>query len=162
MSNTKYITEYRERKKNGTFVDQRVKNTNFIDHCLNCNAILGKRARRNKPRKFCGNNKCQHDYARKQAIDLKIAGTSSTKRFLSDTRGYKCEECGISEWNNKPIVLDLDHINGNCNDNCLENVRLLCPNCHSQTNTFKIRNRGNGRKKVGIDPKPFYPRLSNL
>ena len=48
----------------------------------------------------------------------------------------KCEICGINEWMNKPIVIQLDHINGDNIDNRVENLRLLCPNCHSQTETF--------------------------
>lgn len=52
----------------------------------------------------------------------------------------QCEECGISEWNNKPIMIELDHINGNRTDHRLENLRMLCPNCHSQTNTFRAKN----------------------
>ena len=54
---------------------------------------------------------------------------------------YKCAECPIiSTHNNKPIVLQLDHINGISDDNRLENLRWLCPNCHSQTETFAGRN----------------------
>jgi Zn finger protein HypA/HybF involved in hydrogenase expression len=53
---------------------------------------------------------------------------------------YKCEECGISEWNGKRIGLELDHVSGVRSDNSLENLRLLCPNCHSQTHTFRGRN----------------------
>ena len=50
---------------------------------------------------------------------------------------YKCVECGnIGEWNGKPISLQLDHINGIHDDNRLENLRFLCPNCHSQTETY--------------------------
>ena len=49
---------------------------------------------------------------------------------------YKCSICGISEWQGKPITLQLDHINGNNRDNRIENLRILCPNCHSQTETF--------------------------
>jgi Zn finger protein HypA/HybF involved in hydrogenase expression len=50
---------------------------------------------------------------------------------------YKCNECGINDtWNNKKLKLQLDHINGINNDNRLENLRFLCPNCHSQTETF--------------------------
>jgi predicted RNA-binding Zn-ribbon protein involved in translation (DUF1610 family) len=54
---------------------------------------------------------------------------------------YKCNICGIDEWNNAPIVLEIDHINGDKYDNRLENLRFLCPNCHSQTKTFRNRSR---------------------
>lgn len=59
----------------------------------------------------------------------------------------KCEECGINEWNGKKIVCELDHINGNNIDNRIENLKILCPNCHSQTPNFR------GRNKVSIKPK---------
>ena len=50
---------------------------------------------------------------------------------------YKCAICGnVGEWNGKPLTLQLDHINGIHTDNRIENLRLLCPNCHSQTETF--------------------------
>lgn len=52
----------------------------------------------------------------------------------------KCLCCGITEWNTKPITLQLDHINGNSSDHRLENLRLLCPNCHSQTDTWCGKN----------------------
>lgn len=52
----------------------------------------------------------------------------------------RCSECGLAdEWNDKPITLQLDHINGKNSDNRLENLRLLCPNCHSQTPTYSGR-----------------------
>lgn len=53
---------------------------------------------------------------------------------------YKCAWCDLeSIWNNKSITLQLDHINGINNDNRLENLRFLCPNCHSQTENFAGR-----------------------
>lgn len=52
-----------------------------------------------------------------------------------------CTECGINTWRGKPLSLELDHINGDKHDNRLENLRLLCPNCHSQTATYAGRNK---------------------
>jgi len=49
---------------------------------------------------------------------------------------YKCSICGINTWLNKPLTLQLDHINGDNRDNRIEILRLLCPNCHSQTDNF--------------------------
>lgn len=68
------------------------------------------------------------------------------KYYLTKVK-YQCAICSISEWDNKPITLELDHCNGNNKDNRFENLRLLCPNCHSQTTTYKNKN-GNGTRKV--------------
>jgi HNH endonuclease len=51
-----------------------------------------------------------------------------------------CDECGISEWRGKRISIQIDHINGIPDDHRLENLRMLCPNCHSQTETFAAKN----------------------
>jgi len=54
---------------------------------------------------------------------------------------HKCEECGIVEWRGQLTPIELDHINGNHHDNRLENLRLLCPNCHAQTPTYRRKNK---------------------
>lgn len=75
-----------------------------------------------------------------------LAGKGPIKKLFLSKVKYCCSECGLSEWNNKAITLDLDHINGNHIDNRIENLRLLCPNCHSQTSTYK--NKGSKIKRV--------------
>lgn len=63
---------------------------------------------------------------------------------------YKCAICGITKWNDKTLSLELDHINGINNDNKLENLRFLCPNCHSQTTTYGSRNQQRNESKYDI------------
>ena len=55
----------------------------------------------------------------------------------------QCEECGIEQWNNKSLKMELHHINGDRTDHQLENLKLLCPNCHSQTDNFRAKNKSN-------------------
>lgn len=59
-----------------------------------------------------------------------------------------CSICKIEEWLGKPLVVQIDHINGIHNDNRLENLRWLCPNCHSQTETWCSRNKSRGKKEI--------------
>jgi hypothetical protein len=61
---------------------------------------------------------------------------------------YRCEICGIAEWNGQSINLELDHIDGNNSNNDICNLRLLCPNCHSQTENFRGRNQNTGKIKI--------------
>lgn len=63
---------------------------------------------------------------------------------------YKCAICGTVEWQGKTLSLELDHINGINNDNRLENLRFLCPNCHSQTTTYGSRNQQRNESRYEI------------
>lgn len=63
---------------------------------------------------------------------------------------YQCAICGAVEWQGKTLSLELDHINGINNDNRLENLRFLCPNCHSQTTTYGSRNQQRNESKYEI------------
>ena len=109
--------------------------------CLFCQKIM-----RNP--KYC-NHRCQKDHQwqlKKEKIEKENKlFTRSDKRYLIETRGNKCEICGITNWQNKKLVMIKDHINGNSEDNSLDNLRLICPNCDSQTFTYKNKNIGNGR-----------------
>ena len=79
-------------------------------------------------------------------------------RLLSATLlRNECYECGLVTWRDKPLALELDHTNGNKRDNRLENLRMLCPNCHSQTSTYAGRNKGMRPPTPKISPSRFEP-----
>ena len=63
-------------------------------------------------------------------------------------RRGKCECCGLTEWLGEPINLEIHHIDGNHNNNELENIQLLCPNCHSYTDNYCGKNINTGKIKV--------------
>ncbi|MGH8630482.1 MAG: HNH endonuclease signature motif containing protein, partial [Burkholderiales bacterium] len=65
------------------------------------------------------------------------------KRYLLEQKILQamCSECGLASWRGKPIPLELDHRNGDSRDNELGNLRLLCPNCHALTPTYRGKNR---------------------
>lgn len=68
-----------------------------------------------------------------------------------------CYECGMTQWRGKPIAFNLHHINGDGKDNRSENLTLLCPNCHSQTENFAGRNRLSSAKKQSTPhPKELF------
>ena len=102
---------------------------------------------------FCSNT-CQGQAQFKQTIERFKLGAvterSTLRKVLTEVKGYTCEDCGISEHNNKPITLQVDHIDGNAGNNMPTNLRLICPNCHSQTKSYGGGNKGSGRKARGI------------
>lgn len=88
---------------------------------------------------YCS-NACQGEFKVKQRF---IDGTTwkhSMRLYMIKLRCNKCECCGLEEWNNQTIVMNIDHINGKRTDNRMDNLRILCPNCHSQTETVAYRN----------------------
>lgn len=121
------------------------KNNNPKPKCLVCENEINKNSK-----KYCSLD-CQQIFQYNQRLENWISGKSTPsartffKKYLTETHGYKCSCCGISEWNKKPIVLEIDHIDGNPENNEPDNLRLICPNCHSQTETYKGKNAGNGR-----------------
>lgn len=70
------------------------------------------------------------------------------KLLINRLKENKCEICGITTWQEKPIVIQLHHINGNPTDNRIENLQMLCPNCHSQTENYARKESINKPKNV--------------
>lgn len=127
---------------------KKIKKTKAETHCLNCNKQL-----EDKQHKYCSNT-CQHEY---QTSDIykKIENGDITldyrhyKKYLIEKYGEKCMKCGWEERNPSTgnVPIELEHIDGNSENNNLSNLELLCPNCHSLTPTYKALNKGNGRHK---------------
>ena len=116
--------------------------------CLNCKCDIIKSDGRSKSVKYCS-LKCQAVYQMNLRVDSGRASTNTLKRYLIHNHGNKCMECEWAEVNptTGKVPIELEHIDGNSENNSLENLKLLCPNCHSLTPTYKALNKGNGRHK---------------
>lgn len=76
--------------------------------------------------------------------DTNRNGTITLKRLISHGyKEWKCQKCGLTEWLNEKIPLQVHHINGDHYDNRLENLELLCPNCHAKTDNFCTKKQTN-------------------
>ena len=87
-------------------------------------------------------------------VENSTRGGSMIKKRIIDLNliPYECNHCDVKDsWNGNTINLHLDHINGDNRDNRLDNLRFLCPNCHSQTDTYCGKGINNGRMKVSDD-----------
>jgi len=118
-----------------------------LKECLNCEKKWNKKVK-HPTQKFC-DNKCQRAYEwklKKERIEQgEVFYHRAMKKYLIEKYGNKClnKKCGW-DWS-KPCGVDLEHIDGNSSNNKLENLTLLCPNCHSDTDTYKGKNKGKGR-----------------
>jgi len=123
-------------------------------NCLNC----GKECKHAVDR-YCS-HRCHSQHQYQQYIERWLRGAESgtkgsfyavsdnVRRWLKETRGEKCSECGWAKRHPLTfrIPLTIDHIDGDVSNNRPENLRLLCPNCHALTDTYGALNRGNGKR----------------
>lgn len=128
--------------------------------CLNgCGRTVG------SGRKTYCSMKCQHDYQFSlRSIELEngtynaVSSNKVIRKYLVSKFGEQCSQCG---WNRRHsrtgrVPIEVEHIDGDWRNNRLSNLTLLCPNCHSLTNTFRGLNRGKGRAhRLGGRANPF-------
>ena len=126
-------------------------NLEKIRECLECGKPTGKNG------KFCSQT-CAFQNRKTETIQSWLNGRQVTdaalrsssgayKDFVLEEQSHKCAVCGMKdEWVGKPLIFIFDHIDGNSENNIRENVRLVCPNCDTQSSTYGNRNKGNGRK----------------
>lgn len=121
--------------------------------CLYC----GQKLKATQKKYCCSEHQSQHVYDQKIKNWLYDDGSliknnskisPTIKRYLFETNNSKCQLCGWSEVNPKTglIPLQVHHLDGNCKNNNINNLQLLCPNCHSLTPTYGYLNKGNSRR----------------
>lgn len=105
---------------------------------------------------FCC-NQCQGNYKWQQTKEKIDAGIHpANKKYILEKFGNICAICALNNtWNGKELVLQLDHIDGNSDNNSVSNLRILCPNCHTQTETFCTKG---GSKITKITKRNMYLR----
>lgn len=130
----------------GEPVEMSLKKATF--KCVECG--IEKRPHYSSNGMYCS-NRCQQDHQFNMRLSSWLAGEDvkpSSRWFrkaIERTKGYACGVCDVSAWMGQKLVLELDHVDGDYWNNNPDNLRLICPNCHSQTMTYKNRNKGKGR-----------------
>jgi len=89
------------------------------------------------------NKKRKKKLTSKDVFSGRVMQGGTVKRILLSENLIKneCKQCGINSWQGKELICHLDHINGDCHDHRISNLRMLCPNCHSQTKTYCRKNK---------------------
>lgn len=119
--------------------------------------------------KYCS-FRCQQEYAFRLRSEVLESGkyfaqqtTSFMRKYLVRKLGERCSQCGWAERHTKTnkVPIEVEHIDGNWRNYRLDNLTLLCPNCHSLTPTFRALNRGKGRPyRIGARENPLKQTLS--
>ena len=103
----------------------------------------------NRPEKIRSTLEVWFLKAEQRILNGEQLSDETTKKYLIEKYGHECWGCGISEWQGEKLHLEMDHIDGNNKNNDIDNIRILCPNCHTQTETFCGKHKKK-REKMGF------------
>jgi transposase len=120
--------------------------------CANCENLVNKRYNI-----YCTECIAKGVYRAGYGDTLEDCKTDRRRKIkILEERGHRCESCGLTEWLEQPIKLELHHIDGDADNNNRDNLQLLCLNCHSLTPTFRAKNKANGTNRRKIYRKKYY------
>jgi len=130
--------------------------------CINCSKE--NKTRYTTANKFC-NNVCQQDYQKRKRLEDwqtgKLSGNVGSKviqtaawlrKYLINKANYSCEKCGFNtpHPDDQSSILEINHKDGDALNTCLDNLEVICPNCHALTSTYRRRNKQGKRRLQSI------------
>lgn len=102
------------------------------------------------------------DYRKKPLVEILIKDSQYNSHKLrqrlieENIKERKCECCGLTEWLHEPIPLELEHVDGDHYNNTLENLKILCPNCHAKTPTYRGKNKTSSPSKKIVKKQDLH------
>ena len=149
---------YKKAIVNGNEIITKYKIEGRGEQCISCNNKLEK-----TQNLYCS-RKCQHNYKYELYIQDYLKGMNNgsnkdfttsghLRRYLFEQSNYKCNKCGLSQYHpiTNKTILQIHHVDGNWTNNKLENLQVLCPNCHAMSDTFRGLNE---TKELNLPIRP--------
>ena len=155
----------KEHAKPGTYCSRSCANSRvFTEECLTkkSEALKGKPRVMTSEQKQSRISKVADTWKRKyEATPFDQLGMENRRRRVFEEQSHCCNRCGLSTWLESPITLELEHIDGNNQNNDRSNLEGLCPNCHSITDTWRGRNKSTISNRNRVSDDELYNALVN-
>lgn len=132
-------------------------NIGYEKKCEYCDKVV-KRSRkiRVEQRVFCCSKHAKLYNTEQKLKNGQHIKDATLRYYLMNIRDQKCEDCGLDKWKDRPIPLDVHHKDGDSKNNSMENLQLLCKNCHALTDNYGAKNIGKGTRELFYKKKGTY------